>query len=216
MSALDPLDEDQVTPRVGRRFFEVISSFGRLPLPGHGDTWERFSILASLGEEDLSLARLGEGHADALAILRESGRGIRHPGSSYGVWAARTGTRGGDRRTQVPGGWRLTGSKPFCSGSGLLDRALVTAEAPDGYRLFDIATADAVIDAIPDSWPAVGMADSVERHPHLRRTSHLGGLRRRTTRVLHGSTRVLVRCVRSGCLLVSAGPVVWWPGWWRA
>ena len=61
----------------------------------------------------------------------------------------------------VPGGWRLTGSKPFCSGSGLLDRALVTAEAPDGYRLFDIATADAVIDAIPDSWPAVGMADSV-------------------------------------------------------
>ena len=70
MSAPDPLDEDQVTPRVGRRFFEVISSFGRLPLPGHGDTWERFSILASLGEEDLSLARLGEGHADALAILR--------------------------------------------------------------------------------------------------------------------------------------------------
>ncbi len=159
MSAPDPLDEDQVTPRVGRRFFEVISSFGRLPLPGHGDTWERFSILASLGEEDLSLARLGEGHADALAILRESGRGIRHPGSSYGVWAARTGTRG-VMADPIPGGWRLTGSKPFCSGSGLLDRALVTAEAPDGYRLFDIATADAVIDAIPDSWPAVGMADS--------------------------------------------------------
>jgi alkylation response protein AidB-like acyl-CoA dehydrogenase len=160
MSAPDPVDEDQVTPRVGRRFLEVISPFDRLPLPGHGDTWERFSILASLGEEDLSLARLGEGHADALAILQESGRGIHHPESSYGVWAARTGTRG-VTADPVPGGWRLTGSKPFCSGSRLLDRALVTAEAPDGYRLFDIATADVVIDAAVDSWPAVGMADSI-------------------------------------------------------
>ena len=106
------------------------------------------------------MARLGEGHADALAILQESGRQLQHPGTSYGVWAARTGT-GGVTAAPVPGGWRLTGRKPFCSGSGLLDRALVTAEAPDGYRLFDIATADVVIDTAPDSWPAVGMADSV-------------------------------------------------------
>jgi hypothetical protein len=160
MSALNPRDEDQVMPRVGARFLEVISSFDRLPLPGHGDTWERFSILASLGEEDLSLARLGEGHADALAILQESRSGSHYPGCSYGVWAARTGTRGLTAEP-VPGGWRLSGSKPFCSGSGLLDRALVTAEAPDGYRLFDIATADVVTDSTPESWPAVGMADSV-------------------------------------------------------
>ena len=160
MSAPDPMDKYQATPRVGRRFSEVISSFDRLPLPGHGDTWERFEILTSLGEEDLSLARLGEGHADALAILQESDCGIHHPGSSYGVWAARTVT-GGVTAAPVPGGWRLTGRKPFCSGNGLLDRALVTAEAPDGYRLFDIATADVVIDAAPNSWPAVGMADSL-------------------------------------------------------
>ena len=160
MPAPEPVRDGRGTPRVGRRFYEVISSFGRLPLPGHGDTWERFEILASLGEEDLSLARLGEGHADALAILQESGRHPRYPGTSYGVWAARTGP-GGVTAAAAPGGWRLTGRKPFCSGSGLLDRALVTAEAPDGYRLFDIATADAVIDTAPDSWPAVGMADSI-------------------------------------------------------
>lgn len=160
MSGPAPVANGRAIPRVGRRFFEVISSFDRLPLPGHGDTWERFEILASLAEEDLSLARLGEGHADALAILQESGRELRRPGTSYGVWAARTGS-GGVSATRVPGGWRLTGRKPFCSGSGLLDRALVTAETPDGYRLFDIATADAVIDTTPDSWPAVGMADSV-------------------------------------------------------
>ena len=106
------------------------------------------------------MARLGEGHADALAILQESAHGIHHLGSSYGVWAARTGTRG-VTADPVPGGWKLSGNKPFCSGNGLLERALVTAEAPDGYRLFDIATADVVIDTTPDSWPAVGMADSL-------------------------------------------------------
>ena len=162
MPACEPVNDDRAAPPIARRFFEVISGFGQLPLPGHGATWERFEILASLAEEDLSLARLAEGHADALAILEESGRGNHHLGSSYGVWAARTGT-GGVLAEPVPGGWRLRGSKPFCSGSGLLDRALVTAEAPDGYRLFDIATAEAVIDTIPDSWPAVGMADSASQ-----------------------------------------------------
>lgn len=147
-------------PRLMGRFLEVVSAFARLPLPGHGDTWGRFEILASLAEEDLSLARLGEGHADALAILREAGRDIRHPEAGYGVWAARTGS-GGLTATPVPGGWELAGRKPFCSGTGLVERALITAEAPDGYRLFDVATADVVIDRAAGSWPAVGMADSL-------------------------------------------------------
>jgi alkylation response protein AidB-like acyl-CoA dehydrogenase len=150
----------QTSARVRERLIEVIPALARLPLPGHGDTWERFEILASLAEEDLSLARLGEGHADALAILNESGHGSRYPGSGYGVWAARSGTDGVTAEP-VPGGWILRGRKPFCSGSGVLDRALITAEAPDGYRLFDIATVDSVIDTIPESWPAVGMAASL-------------------------------------------------------
>ena len=159
MSDAHPLDEQRPTSKVDQRLLEVIAVLDRLPFPGHGQTWERFETFASLAEEDLSLARLGEGHADALAILGESGRGDRHPGATYGVWAARSGT-GGVTATPVAGGWRLTGHKPFCSGSGLLDRAIVTAEAPDGYRLFDIATCDAVIATAPDSWPAVGMAES--------------------------------------------------------
>ena len=75
-------------PQVLERFLDIVPAFARLPLPGRGDTWERFEILASLAEEDLSLARLGEGHADALAILDESGSS-RHSEASYGVWAAR-------------------------------------------------------------------------------------------------------------------------------
>lgn len=62
--------------------------------------------------------------------------------------------------TPVAGGWRLAGRKPLLFGQRNVERGLVTAEAPDGYRLFDIATAEVVIDTLPDSWPAVGMADS--------------------------------------------------------
>ena len=81
--------------------------------------------------------------------------------SSYGVWAARSGQgEFGTVATPVPGGWRLSGTKPYCSGSDHLDRALVTADAPDGYRLFDISVAAHVVAVAPESWPAVGMADS--------------------------------------------------------
>lgn len=141
------------------RFSEAVTSIAGIPLPGGGDTGIRFEILASLAEEDLSLARLAEGHVDALAILHESGVGIRFPGDYYGVWAARSGT-GTVRAMPTASGWRLHGRKPFCSGTGVLDRAIITAEAPDGYRLFDIATGDTRITPVEDSWPAVGMADS--------------------------------------------------------
>jgi hypothetical protein len=155
------MDRDrEKSSELGARLSEVVAAANRLPLPGHGNTWERFETFACLGEEDLSLARLGEGHADALAILGESGHGLRYPDARYGVWAARAGD-GGVTATPVPGGWQLNGQKPFCSGSGILDRALLTAEAPDGYRLFDINTAEVVIGTEPGSWPAVGMADSL-------------------------------------------------------
>ena len=141
------------------RFSKAVSSHAGIPLPGRGETAKRFEILAALAEEDLSLARLVEGHVDAVAILQEAGIGIRFPESRYGVWAARSAI-GNVNAIPVDGGWRLHGCKPFCSGSGILDRALVTADAPDGYRLFDIATRDVGIHALADSWPAVGMADS--------------------------------------------------------
>ena len=56
-----------------------------LPLPGYGrDPGERFAALADLAGEDLSLARLGEGHADAVAILAELLGGPATPGQPVG------------------------------------------------------------------------------------------------------------------------------------
>ncbi|HME65815.1 MAG TPA: acyl-CoA dehydrogenase [Streptosporangiaceae bacterium] len=139
--------------------FEDAVESGRLnlPLPGGGRTRERWAALAALAEEDLSLARLAEGHADALAILAELGHATPPAGSRWGVWAAQppgpalTASRAGR-------GWRLDGIKQYCSGAHSVTDALVTAAAPDGSRLFAVSTADLV--PVAGSWPAVGMADS--------------------------------------------------------
>ncbi len=44
-----------------------------MPLPGCGHTEQRWSVLASVADEDLALVKLFEGHTDALAILAEIG-----------------------------------------------------------------------------------------------------------------------------------------------
>ena len=60
---------------VDARFRHLVAS-GRAawPMPGGGRTRERFEGLAEIAAEDLSLARLVEGHADAVAISAEAGR----------------------------------------------------------------------------------------------------------------------------------------------
>jgi hypothetical protein len=130
-----------------------------MPLPGSGDTWRRFEVLSSWASRDLSVGRLAEGHVDALAILAEAGMEPMNEAATYGVWAARS-REGGTTAKRVSGGWELTGRKEFCSGSGLIDRALVTADTAEGYRIFDVALNEHVASADVDSWPAVGMADS--------------------------------------------------------
>ena len=130
-----------------------------LPKPGSGGTAARFAALASWATRDLSLARLVEGHVDALAILEEAGH-ESDPSATYGVWAARQPS-GGTTARLTADGWRLTGEKSFCSGSTHIARALVTAESDDGYRLFDVPVAENVTGVHAGSWPSVGMADSL-------------------------------------------------------
>jgi len=140
-------------------FAEAIES-GRLnlPLPGGGRTRERWAVLADLAGEDLSLARLAEGHADALAILAELGVLASPPaGSRWGVWAAQP-PGPGLMASRTSGGWRLDGTKQYCSGAHSLTDALVTAAAPDGNRLFTVSTHG--LCPVRGSWPATGMAAS--------------------------------------------------------
>lgn len=128
---------------VERRFAEVARQ--RLPLPGGGETRERWAAFARLAEEDLSLARLSEGHFDALAILAELHGPEPRPGERWAVWAARPAG------LTVDAG-RVRGVKPYCSGARVCTRALVTA----GDRLFAVPPGE----PIAGTWPATGMAAS--------------------------------------------------------
>jgi alkylation response protein AidB-like acyl-CoA dehydrogenase len=130
----------------------------RLALPGSGDTWRRFTSLAEQASIDLSLGRLSEGHADALAIVAEAGK-MPVEGAAYGVWASQS--KGAPTFAErVSGGWLLGGTKEFSSGSGIVDRALVVAETSEGRMLFDVDANSHVVGVVPDSWPSVGMAAS--------------------------------------------------------
>jgi hypothetical protein len=107
----------------------------QLPLPGAGDTAERHSRLMQIGREDLSLAKLAEAHWDAVAILAEAGlQPIR--GALYAVWASEIPGKG-LRLEEADKGYEITGSKMFCSGVGLVDRALATVGIPES-RLVEV------------------------------------------------------------------------------
>ena len=144
---------------VAAAFARAVES-GRLnlPLPGGGRTRQRWAVLMQLAEEDLSLARLAEGHTDALAILAELGAlTVPPPGSRWGVWAAQP-PGPGLTASKTAHGWRLDGTKQYCSGARSCTDVLVTATAPDGSRLFAVSTRD--LAPVPGTWPATGMAAS--------------------------------------------------------
>jgi alkylation response protein AidB-like acyl-CoA dehydrogenase len=116
---------------------EALRSLARekIPLPGAGSTAERHRRLFEIGRIDLSFARLAEAHWDAVAILAEGGYEARAD-CIYGVWASE---RPGQQLTLTrrEESFRVNGLKAFCSGAGLIDRALVTVGGIE-QRLVDI------------------------------------------------------------------------------
>lgn len=151
-----PLPMPRTTAQIAERL-RYLADTGALdlPLPGAGSTGRRWAALAALGRTDLVLGRLAEGHTDALAILAEADRSAL-PDALYGVWAARSGGTG----ARLADG-RLTGTVRFCSGATFLDRALVAASTSDGADLLvELDLADPGVYRDPDSWQAIGMAES--------------------------------------------------------
>ncbi|MDT7724529.1 MAG: hypothetical protein QOI21_1105 [Actinomycetota bacterium] len=148
-----PLASPRSTASVGTELRALLDG-GDLdfPLPGGGRTASRWEALAELGRRDLALARLGEGHVDAVAILAEAGR-TPAAGALYGVWAARSGGTGAEFD-----GAQLSGTVRFCSGAHVLDRALVAAQSPDGEgHLIEVNLAGTRVHRSPDTWQAIGM-----------------------------------------------------------
>ncbi len=121
--------------------------------------------LFALGGASLPLARLFEGHVNAVRLVDRLGTPAQRAGVAgrvaagalLGVWGANGAPPTTARWAGT--GWTLGGRKRFCSGLGLVDVALVTAAAEDGERLFmvDARAADR-LDV--RAWDAVSMVGS--------------------------------------------------------
>jgi hypothetical protein len=137
-----------------------------LPWPGSGRTRERWARLTALAERDLGLARLAEGHVDALEILRELDVDARTlslsgPGRvRWGVWAAEPPGTGLTATAEADGTFRLDGLKAYCSGARSCTRALVTAGNGEDRLLLAVDVGHEGITPRGESWPASGMAAS--------------------------------------------------------
>jgi alkylation response protein AidB-like acyl-CoA dehydrogenase len=138
-----------------------------LPLPGSGQTGERLDALVALGSVDCVLARLAEGHADSLAILTELSGPQPRRGQLWGVWAAQPPGLAGLAAHPTGDIWSLLGEKPYCSGAGVCDAALVTASTAAGNRLFAVVLDQDGVEPLDGTWPALGMAGSDSRTVHF-------------------------------------------------
>jgi alkylation response protein AidB-like acyl-CoA dehydrogenase len=126
----------------------------RFPLPAGGKTALRWSLLRAVGAADLTVGRVLEPHLDALAILAEADMA-----PAPGLWGVYAAEAAGIELRAIRDGanWRLAGTKPWCSLAGHLDRALVTARATDGVRLFAVNLKDKGVTIQPSRWIARGL-----------------------------------------------------------
>lgn len=134
-----------------------------LPLPGSGETAQRWRRLAELAEVDVVAGRLAEAHTDAVAILAELGGPGPKPDQLWGVWAAES--RDAVLMAQGEGDeMRLEGTKVWCSGAGICTHALVTARVDAERRgLFAVDLGDRHVRPLPSNWRNAGMAESDTR-----------------------------------------------------
>ena len=159
-------DPSPVTTTAARFADLVDAGQLELPFPGEGRTRERWAALTSLAEQNLALARLAEGHTDALAILNEidpeSVAEVQGPAGSlrWGVWAAEPPNTGLTASLGESGSWLLSGTKAYCSGARSCTHALVTARAGEDRMLFAVRVREPWTRPLTDSWPAAGMAAS--------------------------------------------------------
>lgn len=133
-----------------------------LPRPGSGQTLARWRVLADVAAHDLSLAKLFEGHTDALAILAELDRApLATAGSLWGTWCAEPPDARLALHAEGDDRIRLTGTKAWCSGAATVTHAVVSCwNAANEPCLAAVAMDQPGVRVTGDGWHAVGMAAS--------------------------------------------------------
>lgn len=162
LADLDPHDD-------AARWMNLLVAGGLdvLPPPGGGQTLQRWQALSAVAAHDLSMAKLYEGHTDALTVLGElSQPSLAPPRSVWGLWAAEAA----DMRVLIEpdaaagaGRIRLNGVKPWCSGAASVSHGLLTAwQGDDGKQLVAVSMRQPCIAVRSASRQAVGMSASVD------------------------------------------------------
>lgn len=132
----------------------------QLPLPGaeSGATLARWQALAAVGAHSLTLAKLYEGHLDAIAILTEAGRADLAANGVWGTWCAEAP----NARLRFDGATQtVTGRKAWCSGAADVSHALVSCwNDADELCLAAVAMHQGGVTVTDEGWHAVGMAGS--------------------------------------------------------
>ena len=139
---------------------------GRWLAAGAGE-WLADTLVA-LGRVSLPLARLYEGHVDALGLIWNHGndqmrrRGIcfASAGQLLGVWGADDPQAPVVCEPAARGGHTLRGRKLFASGLGLVQRAIVTARNPAGALCLFMVDASDPARQDATAWDMGGMVGS--------------------------------------------------------
>lgn len=142
-----------------------------------GEMLTLLRLLYRVARHDLPLARLFEGHVDALQIIARYAdpeiardvEAIARQGGSFGVWNAALP----DEPLRVADG-RLWGGKSYASGAGVLSHVLAGADTSDGNRLVLIDLDAAVPGIDRDWWKVVGMQRSQTHAVRWNGAGHAG------------------------------------------
>ncbi|MGY2736696.1 acyl-CoA dehydrogenase family protein [Sphingomonas sp. UYP23] len=121
-----------------------------------------FALLVALGGASLPLARIYEGHVNAIKLVLRHGDQDQQQrvcdavtgGAILGVWGAER-----DRPVTIDADGLLAGVKTFASGLGEVTLAIVTARVADGLRMVVIDATDPARGEIFD-WDVDGMVGS--------------------------------------------------------
>jgi len=134
-----------------------------LPLPGGGRTLARWRVLAEVAAQDLALAKLFEGHTDALAIQAElCGASAAPAGACWATWCAEPPDArvvAEDEQGEGGEGIRLSGTKAWCSGAAVVSHAVVSCWNRTGEPCLAVVAMDQPgVRVTDEGWHAVGMA----------------------------------------------------------
>ncbi len=126
-------------------------------------------LLMKVGQGNLSVGRILEGHVNALQLIYRHGsraqitraaHDVREHACIFGVW--NTEPSDGVRLEKVgsPHKYRMIGRKTFASGAGYIQRAVVTGDLSGGWQMAIVPLDSSELIISRDAWQPIGMEAS--------------------------------------------------------